>query len=955
MLKIARATTLFVLTFLLNETHALPTYCKKVDGDIQSKISSCLERKEESSANDLMEFAQKFSDYNVEGYSKSLEKKMAQRALSVLSSLYAKKLESFPTEKPVGLDREVKSCLAKFGVSYPTPKNGKLSDKEETKRQEAVKSLMNASVFAESVFEEIEELKSKKDSIYLPRNVRSQQEAEKLREAYDKKRDLEKQIYGLNRELIALSNQFPQLFERGKNLFQYPTGEMKRSKLQLNLEKHFSDKIGDSKHSYNQSLFRHDLHRSTDGRNVANYINSYLKENEKKITNEDDLKKLAFNYEAKEAQALKDINNSMKELCDGNIDQLHNHPALMTSLYQESINNGDQALFQMAHCKMIDENPENPDANWGLLLAGGGLIAMSFIPGGVFVAATIAGGIGFGVYGAHETYKSYHDLLLDKGLAHSQIIDQEKLTEREKTLVLNSYFSLLDAVSPGFSRLAKAKPMVSAQSSEVQLMKRRESINHDYINEGEEYFYENDPFSIAWKGLGKKSPRPSDTAELINAFGYEKFYQLKKEALSLHGDSLIEYELFLKEMDVPYTVAFDKEDKRPFIELSFEQLEEAGIPSAKIIKFLSQNNDATGNLKRYYASVENGVDEDLTQNGARVLDYKDPSELKIIFDPYRLNFLTAHGINDPTKGLYLKMSDIGPLLNEGKIAGTTRHEFQHRYFQRERSFENYESPYHSEFKAENGASLGKTGYKRYQSSEELYNFANQGFWDMRENFKKLSRFDEPIEKGLNDLNPKLPNFEKEARAMDVAIDDAIFMAEQTKTNAAKVVNVVAVAKKSKDTRLDFDYRTGSAAISFADDLKYYRYVNPKDIYEYRRLLKEHGEKFHPGLPLEKNLFDQTKYNKDKHYRASVDVIMEKKKMFYDDIQQSAQGLVDRSNRIIDEQDELIVAVDDFKKLTKGHYQKLKEGYDLSSTEAKEIEESYRELYLKMRRIGVAAQ
>lgn len=949
MLKIARATTLFVLTFLLNEAHALPTYCKEVDGDIQSKVSTCLEREDESSANDLMEFAQKFSDYNVEGYSQSLEKKMAQRALSVLSNLYAKKLESFPTEKPVGLNREVKSCLAKFGISYPTPKKGKLSDKEEKKRQEAVKSLMSASVFAESVFQEIEELKSKKDSIYLPRNVRSQQEAQRLREAYDKKRDLEKQISGLNRELIALSNQFPQLFERGKNLFQYPTGEMKRSKLQLNLEKHFSSKIGQSEHKYNQSLFRHDRHRSTDGTNVANYINDYLKENEKKITNEDDLKKLAFNYEAKEAQALKDINNSMEELCDGNIDQLHNHPALMTSLYQESINNGDQALFQMAHCKMIDENPENPDANWGLLLAGGGLIAMSFIPGGVFVAATIAGGIGFGVYGAHETYKSYHDLLLDKGLAHSQIIDHEKLTEREKTLVLNSYFSLLDAVSPGFSKLAKAKPAMSVHSSDVQLMKRRESINHDYINEGEEFFYKNDPFDMEWKLLGKDGIRPSTENGLAEAFGYEKYYKLKKEALTLHGDAIIEYEIFLREMNIPYTVRKHKNDKRPIIELSPEQLEQAGIPTAKLIKFLADNDDLNGNLKRHFSAQINGVDDN------KVLKFTEPSELKIVFDPYELNLLTAHGINHPVNGLYLKMSDIGPLLNEGKIAGTTRHEFQHRYFSRERSFENFESPYHSEFHAENGASLGKTGYKEYQSSEELYNFAHQGFWDMKASFKKLSRFDEPIEKGLNDLNPKLPDFEKEIRIIDRNVDDAILMAEQTKTNASKVVNVITIASKVNDTKLDFDYRKAMASISFGDDLKFSRYVNPKEIYEYRGLLKKHGEKFHPGQSLEENLYDQKRYKSDKGYRESFDAIMEKKKMFYDDLQQSARGLVDRANRIIDEQDELTVAVQDYKEFTRKHYQKLKEGEDLSADEANEIKQSYRNLYFKMRQIGVASQ
>lgn len=945
-----------IFLILSNRVLALPSYCTEREDEIVSNVAICLEKHSDSSAKDLMSFAERFSDYQVDKYKTILEKKMADRALLALSNIYKEKLNNFPTEKPVQLIYKVKQCFSQRGIKIPKTLDGKISADKEKRRADAVKSVIHASTFAESIFKEMNNLKNDMHKIVLPRNVRSVEEATKLREAYEKKQYLQSKIDRLNQELIVLSSSFPNLFERGKNIFQYPTGELKPSKLQEKLKEHIISKTSSEEYAYNQNMLIRDRNTYDDGQESMERVLAFVEKNKEKIAKDEDLKKLSYLFEAKEAQSLVDLNNSMAELCDGNIDQLHNHPMLMTSLYQDEIKNSDGLLFQMAHCKLIQENPENPKANWGLLLAGGGLIAMSFVPGGFFAAATIAGGIGFGAYGIHETYTSYHNLQLDKGLIHAGLIDQKKIIDREGELALNGYFSLLDVVSPGFSKIGKAKGVTKVETPRAgprgTVIRSEESDGNIYLNVGEEKLITKNPFKLYWTKNHPGEPMPVGDQELARAIGLDKFLELKKQALEYHDEALFEFEIMLRENGIPFKKEFVS-DGRMFIKIDKEKLKQMGFPAAKLTDKVSDYKDTDAKLRKWLLLQKHDL---LDRPPVTDAVFDETPQMDLFYDPYNLTVYRAEGLSDPQYGVYLRMSDLGPLVKESQVTGTTRHELQHRFFEVQRSQNKLESPYHSEFVADSKHSLGATSYRNYQSSEELYNFANQIFWDMKKGYKKTSRFDkEPFVKGINDLTPKLPDYEKEAKIISDNFDNLMGVVKQTKANATKVVAAVHDESYKRTTTLKIDYDRAVVSLPFDEGVKFNRFANFDDLLGYKKALNDHMDRYHPKLGSNENAYDSARYNNDEAYRKSFDAVMSQKKKLLGSIEQSASGLIEKSNNILSFEDEAVVAIHDFKMTTKDRYQVLKEGADLSAAEADDMKEQYEKLYRLARRIGVSAQ
>lgn len=945
-----------IFLILSNQVFALPTYCSERDDEVVSNVTICLEKQSESSAKNLMSFAENFSDYQVDKYKSTLEKMMADKALLALSNLYKEKIKKFPTEKPVQLNHKVKECLSQRGIDTPKNSNGKIATDKQKLRGDAVKNVIHASLFTASIFKEINKLKEELQKVYLPRNVRSVEEATKLREGYEKKQRLQSQIDDLNQELIVVSSSFPNLFERDKNIFQYPTGEMRASKLQEKLEEHIISKTSPEEYAYNQNMLIRDRNASEDGQVSLERVALFIEKNEEKISNDEDIQKLSYLYEAKEAQSLVDLNNSMAELCDGNIDQLHNHPMLMTTIYQDEIKNGNDLLFQMAHCKMIQENPEDPSANWGLLLAGGGLIAMSFIPGGVFAAAAIAGGIGFGAYGIHETYTSYHNLQLDKGLVHVGMIDQSKVMDREGELALNGYFSLLDIVSPGFGKIGKAKGAVKVEAprsdSKGSVMRADEMDEDIYRNTGEEKLKNQNPFKLYWSKNHPNEPMPIGDQDLAKAIGLEKFLELKKQALEYHDEALLKFEIMLREHDIPFKKEFVS-DGRMLIKIDKEKLKEMGFPAGKLTDKVSDYKDTDVKLRKWLLLQKH----DLLDNPP-VTDavFDETPQMDLFYDPYNLAVYRADGLSDPHYGVYLKMGDLGPLVKDSQVTGTTRHELQHRFFEVQRSQNKLESPYHSEFVADPKHSLGATSYRNYQSSEELYNFANQIFWDMKKGYKQTSRFDkEPFVKGINDLTPKLPDYEKEARIISDNFDNLMGVVKQTKANATKVVEAVHDESFKRTTTLKIDYDRGVVSLPFEEGAKFNRFANFDDLLGYKKALNDHMDRYHPKMGSNDNAYDSARYNNDEAYRKSFDAVMSQKKKILGSIEQSASGLIEKSNNILSFEDEAVIAIHDFKMTTKDRYQVLKEGEDLSAGDADDMKDQYEKLYRLARRIGVSAQ
>lgn len=920
---------------MMSQSKAMPLYCKEVKGEVVSEISYCLEREEKSSAKDLSQFAKKFNEHQVERYQKELEKKIANGALQSLSVLYREKLKNFPTQKPVDLSYATKQCLKDKGIEVPRVRvNGKLSKDEEQKRLDSVKNIMKASFFAESYFKEIEDLKKENSSLVLadPRTIRSEIEIKKYRDTFFKKEEIKNKIKTLNQELLVLSGEYPQLFEKDKNIFLYPTGEMRRSKFQDKMSQHFSDKIGIASVLYEQSMISHDRSNPNLAQKTFDHVSSFIEKNKKNLFNEEDLEALSYAFEAKEAQSLVDLKKSMDELCEGNIEQLHNNPLLMTSIYETEIKNGNEVFFQMAHCQMIAKEPENPGANWGLLLAAGGLVAMSFIPGGVFAAMAIAGGVGLGAYGAHETYNSYHNLQLERGLAHTQMLNQERVLEREKELALNSYFSLLDIVSPGVGKLGKVKPASHIKTtSSSPLIK---SASNDALvieSEAEDILFRKNPFKEYWKKNEMEGDLPDNREDIIAKIGKEKYLELNQKLLDYHHDAVDEFEYFLRDHEIPFKKKL--RDGRISITIDKERLKELGIPALKIMDKVSDYKVLDDKLRKYMLLQKHDLLED---NPIPNHVFDEEPKMDLIYDPYLLVMQKADGLSDPRNALYLKMNDLGNLFSKSKLTGTTRHELQHRYFEVQRSQNKLDNPFHSEFIITNKeASLGKSSYHSYQSSEELYNFANQAFWDMKPGFINANRLNgEQLQKAINDLDSKIPDFEKEAITLSKNFDSAISVAEQTKANALKVIKAAQKEGKDPETFIDIDFSRGIIGLEFDKGLKFNRYVDMDDILKYQKLVENYGA-------------SNTKEN--------LQLALEQKKKIMANIEKSARALVEKSEKVIALEDHAVEVITDFKVLTRNHYQKLKDGDNLTLEEALEIKKGHEEAYRFMRKFGLAVQ